>query len=90
VAFVFGSVAAGSDRAASDVDLMVIGSLSLRQVMQRISGVTGSLGREVNPHVMTVADFLEKRRRRDHFLGTVLASPRLFVIGDERDLEAVG
>ena len=90
VAFVFGSVAAGTDRAASDVDLMVIGSISLRQVTRRVSLVTERLGREVNAHVMTEDDVSLKKRKRDHFLSTVLAAPRLFVIGDERELEAVG
>jgi DNA-binding transcriptional ArsR family regulator len=90
VAFVFGSVAAGTDRAVSDVDLMVVGSISLRQVTQRLSAAAESLGREVNPHVMTEGDLAGKKRRRDHFVTTVLASPRLFVVGDERELEAVG
>ena len=90
VAFVFGSVAAGTDRAGSDVDLMVVGSTSLRQISRRIAPVVERVGREVNPHVLTAADLAEKRRRGDHFVETVLAAPRLFVIGDESELEAVG
>ena len=39
VAFVFGSLAAGAEKASSDVDLMVIGDLSLRQLARRLSGV---------------------------------------------------
>ena len=90
VAFVFGSVAAGTDRAESDVDLMVVGSISLRQLTRRLSGATESLGRELNPYVMTEAELAGKASLRDHFITTVLASPRLFVIGGERELEAVG
>jgi len=90
VAFVFGSVAAGTDRAASDVDLMVIGPASLREVSRRISAVVERIGREVNPHVITETDLAARKRRRDHFVQTVLAAPRLFVIGGERELEAVG
>lgn len=90
VAFVFGSVAAGTERAPSDVDLMVVGSISLRQLMRRISSATERLGREVNPHVMTGGELAGKKRLRDHFVTTVLASPRLFVIGGEHELEAVG
>jgi len=90
VAFVFGSVAAGTERAPSDVDLMVVGSISLRQLMRRISSATERLGREVNPHVMTGGELAVKKRLRDHFITTVLASPRLFVIGGEHELEAVG
>ena len=90
VAFVFGSVAAGTDQARSDVDLMVVGSISLRQVSRRLSEAAERIGREINPHVITEADLAERKRRRDHFITTVLAAPRLFVIGGERDLEAVG
>lgn len=90
VAFVFGSVAAGTERAGSDVDLMIIGPVSLRQVTQRLSPAAERLGREVNPHVMTESDVSQKKRKRDHFLTSVLVAPRLFVIGDEHELEAVG
>ena len=90
VAFIFGSTAAGTDRAGSDVDLMVIGSLSLRELTSRLSGVAERLEREVNPHVLTPKEWAERRRRGDHFLTNVMAAPRTFVKGDERELEAVG
>jgi DNA-binding transcriptional ArsR family regulator len=90
VAFIFGSTAAGTDRAGSDVDLMVIGSLSLRELTSRLSGVAERLEREVNPHVFTAKEWAERRRRGDHFLTSVMAAPRTFVKGDERELEAVG
>jgi DNA-binding transcriptional ArsR family regulator len=90
VAFVFGSVARGEAGAASDVDLMVIGRVGLRRVAKLLSGASGRIGREINPHVMTAAEFQERRRMRDRFLSTVLNSPRLLVKGTDRELEGVG
>jgi DNA-binding transcriptional ArsR family regulator len=90
VAFVFGSLASGAERAHSDVDLMVIGSIGLRQLTKLLSGVSARVGREVNPHIMTIGEFKKRREARDHFLTTVLAAPRLFVKGNEHELEAMG
>jgi predicted nucleotidyltransferase len=90
VAFVFGSMADGSAKPESDVDLMIVGDLTLRGVMKHLSGVGARLAREVNPHVMTPQEFAKRRKARDHFLSTVLGGPKLFVIGEAHDLEAVG
>ena len=89
VAFVFGSVSRSTEKAHSDVDLMVIGSIGLRQLTKLLSGVSRQVGRELNPHIMTITEFKRRRKTRDHFLTTVLAAPRLFVIGDEHELETV-
>ena len=90
LAFVFGSVASGVENAYSDVDLMVIGTLGLRRLGKLLSGVSAQLAREVNPHVLSVQEFLSRKEARDHFLTTVLAGPRLFVVGSEHELEAMG
>jgi DNA-binding transcriptional ArsR family regulator len=88
-AFVFGSVARGEAGAESDVDLMVIGSIGLRRLSQLLSGVADRVGRVINPHILTPEEFKLRKRRRDHFLSSVLASPKLFVKGSENDLEAM-
>jgi DNA-binding transcriptional ArsR family regulator len=90
LAFVFGSLANGSDKAHSDVDLFVIGSVTLRQLSRLLSRVSEKLGREINPHVFTVEEFTRLRNARDHFVSTVLRAPKLFVTGSEHELEAMG
>lgn len=90
LAFVFGSLASGTESAQSDVDLMVVGTISLRQLGKLLCGVDSELGREVNPHIMTSAEFAQRRNTGDHFIRTVLAGSRLWVIGDEDELAAVG
>jgi predicted nucleotidyltransferase len=90
LAFIFGSVARGEASAASDVDLMIIGSIGLRRLTPLLSGMAQRIGREINPHPMSPAEFLERKSRREHFVTSVLASPRLFVKGTEHELEAMG
>ena len=90
LAFIFGSLANGTDKAQSDIDLMVLGKASLRQLGKLLSGVATRLGREINPHVMTPEEFAQRIKTRDHFLTSVLSTPRLFVIGNEDELEAMG
>jgi DNA-binding transcriptional ArsR family regulator len=90
LAFVFGSIASGAEKAASDIDLMVIGTLTLRQLGTRLSGLATKFGREINPHVLTPAEFARRVREQDHFITSVLKTPRLFVIGSEDELTRLG
>jgi predicted nucleotidyltransferase len=85
-AFIYGSIAAASDRATSDIDLMVIGSISLSEVASRIRGLERQLGRAINPTVYSDDEFRRRVQGKDHFLTAVLAGPMLFVIGGSNEL----
>ena len=89
-AFVFGSVAKGDEQARSDIDLMVIGDISFRELTALLSGVSEQVDREVNPHVMTAGEYARRIREGDHFVTRVLSGPKLFVVGTEDELGAVG
>ncbi len=90
LAFVFGSLASNKAKAASDVDLMVIGAVGLRRLSSWLAGASDKIGREINPHTMSVEEFRRRRQTEDHFLATVLKSPKLFIVGNEHDLESMG
>jgi len=90
LAFVFGSMARSHGKAGSDVDLMVVGTITLRQLGKLLSGVAARLGREINPHILTPEEVVKRRKTREHFITTVLSEPRLFVIGSEDELNAMG
>jgi len=89
VAFVFGSVASGEELATSDVDLMVVGEITLRGVTGLLSGIDVRVGREINPFVITGPEIRERLRSGDDFVGRVMAGPKIFVIGTQDDLEAL-
>lgn len=87
VAFVYGSVARGRQTARSDVDLMVVGDVTLADLVPLIRVAERKLGREVNPSIYPVAEFRAGLKRGAPFLKRVLAEPKLFVEGAERELE---
>jgi uncharacterized protein len=89
IAFVFGSIARGEERAGSDLDLMVIGGIGPYRVSKLLSGVSERIGREVNPHVFSSAEFRNRAGNRDHFIVNVLHSEKIFIIGKEHDLKAM-
>ena len=89
-AFVFGSIARGEEKSSSDVDLMVIGSLGLRDVSGLLSGIEGKIGREINPHVLQRDEFRKRVRAKEHFVSRVMESPKIFIIGSQDDLETMG
>lgn len=88
-AFIFGSIASGTEGAESDVDLMVIGEIGLRKLAALLAGVSDSLGREINPHVWSEQEFGKRLREKEHFATSVMASEKIFVIGSEHELETM-
>ena len=89
-AFVFGSIASHNEKAASDVDLMVIGKISLRKLTQVLMGLSEKIGREINPHVLSQEEFNKRKSAKDHFVTQVIESPKIFISGNENDLKSMG
>ena len=90
VAFVFGSGAKGVETSESDVDVFVVGDLTFGAVVDAVGRASQSLGREVNPVVQSAPEFARRVAARDHFVSSVLATPRIFVIGDDDVLGRLG
>jgi DNA-binding transcriptional ArsR family regulator len=87
VAFLYGSVASGSEQSDSDIDLMVVGTLTPTELAMPLRRARDLLGRDINPTVYTPAEFRRKQTVKDHFLTRVLDKPKLFVIGGVDELE---
>jgi predicted nucleotidyltransferase len=85
VAFVFGSIARGEEKASSDIDLMIVGSVSLDQVLDRIVPVEKQLGRSVQPLTYSVKQLRDRRQTENHFLRSLEKTPKVFLIGDNDD-----
>jgi predicted nucleotidyltransferase len=89
-AFIFGSLASGSEKAASDIDLMFIGTAGLRAISGLLSDFKAKVGRDVNPHVFAKDEFIKRKLESEHFIASVLTSPKIFVKGTEHDLAEMG
>ena len=83
-ALVFGSWARGDERSGSDVDLLLVGSVGFADSVKALHAAQGRIGREINPVVMSAAEF--RRKAAEPFLHGVLAGQKLFLIGDEDEL----
>lgn len=86
-AFIFGSVAKGEERATSDVDVCVVGTASFTDVVVALADMNQKLGREINPVVMSYEQFTTKLAAGEQFTTRIMSEPKLFLIGDEHDLE---
>ena len=85
-AFVYGSMASGQIHAHSDIDVMVIGDLGFAEVVLALAPAQESLRREINPTVLSAADFKRKRRQVDGFVAKVLQGSTLWLMGSNDEL----
>ena len=83
LAFVYGSVARAEEKATSDIDLMVIGAVSLDEVLEAVGPVEKQLRRPVNPTIYSLEDLKARIRSGNHFLQSLKKSKKVFLIGDE-------
>jgi predicted nucleotidyltransferase len=87
-AFVYGSVAKGTDTACSDIDLLVIGDeLSYSELYAALQNVENALGRKVSPTFLSPKDWRRKASDKGSFISKVNALPKIFVFGSEKDLQ---
>lgn len=89
-AFVFGSIASHEEKAQSDIDLMVIGSIGLRKLTALLADASTRIGREINPYALNANEFIKRRENGEHFIIRVMESPKIFIIGSDNELNAMG
>lgn len=88
-AFVYGSVARHEDTASSDIDLMVIANkLSYGELLEALEPLTRTIGRRVNPTVLTQRDWAKRLATRSAFATRVMAQPRIWIAGSEDEFRA--
>jgi len=86
-AFIFGSVAKDEESLDSDIDLCIIADLTLRELVKVLSPLSKKLKRELNPVIFKQSEFQKRILGKDHFLIEVIASPKLWIIGNENELK---
>lgn len=83
-AVLYGSVAKASDRATSDIDILLVSdALSLEQALDAVQPAEQRLGRRVSPTVYTTEEFLRRRKARHPFLTRVLSGKHAVLLGSE-------
>lgn len=86
LAFIFGSVARGERTSQSDVDVLIVGSISMADLALPLRELERTLQIPVNVIHYTASEFQEKRRQNNHFLQAVLRGRKIFLKGSEYEL----
>lgn len=90
LAFVFGSVAAGSDRPDSDVDVLVVGEIEDLELSAALAAVGKQTGREISMVTYSAEEFAAGLHGGNSFLCSVAKKPVLFLKGDGNALRGFG
>lgn len=86
VAFVFGSVAKGTENLGSDIDVLIIGEVDFTEAVEALYAAQASLGREINPKIYSKEQWKASLQKQDLFIQEVLNNPKLFIMGAEHDV----
>lgn len=82
-AAIYGSVAKGTSHARSDVDLLVVGSVKLQELLAHLHPVEQQVGREVSVRLYSTKDFAARSKKGDAFLAGVLGGPLIVLAGSD-------
>jgi predicted nucleotidyltransferase len=87
-AYLYGSFASNQQDAASDIDVLVIGSPRAEELAQVVGKLERQLGREINYTVLTRKEFGSRRARKDAFLENVWRNQRIALVGSHEENKA--
>ena len=87
IAFIYGSYAKGEESLLSDIDLMVIGDISSKEISSILSKPKKELMREINYVVFSLNEFINKAIQKDHFINSVLKNKKIYIVGNEDELK---
>jgi len=81
LAFIYGSVARGSESMGSDVDILIVGSVDFGRIVDALHGTQKKLGREINAKVLSRREWNAKVKSRDAFTMEILRGPKIVLMG---------
>jgi predicted nucleotidyltransferase/transcriptional regulator with XRE-family HTH domain len=87
--FVFGSCARSEQRADSDIDLLIVGDVSLREISPGLKRAEHEVGRQINVVMYDATEFRRRVRQRDPFLTEVMKQKVIHVVGGQNELAAM-
>lgn len=79
----------GRKSTALDVDLFIVGVINLDVIQNIVKEEEGKINREINYSVMTMEEFMSRKRTNDPFIYRVLTQSRTMLVGDDERFCAV-
>ncbi|MBJ7310149.1 ArsR family transcriptional regulator [Rugamonas sp. CCM 8940] len=90
VAFVYGATAKEHEGMDTNVELLLIGdNTSYGELLSRLPVAERILRRKINPNLYSVPDFKRRLREQQPFILQMLREEKIFVLGEEEDLNGV-
>lgn len=89
IAFIYGSYAKEEESLLSDIDLMVIGDISSKELSNILSKPKRELIREINYVVFSLDEFINRAIKKDHFINSVLKDKKIYIVGNEDELKGL-
>ena len=87
VAFIYGSIAKQEDTTRSDIDLMLISeNLTYADLFTLLEDTQLRLGRTINPTFYSPLEWSQKLQLNNNFLMQIIKQPKIFLIGNENEL----
>jgi predicted nucleotidyltransferase len=86
-AAIYGSVARGEEQGRSDIDLLIVGSAGMTELVPALRRLEERFGREVNVTRYSEREFATKRNGGDRFLNSVLKGKLITLIGSADELD---
>lgn len=84
LAFIYGSIAKMTERSTSDLDLMVVGDVSLKELVPILRPARKILCREISSNVFSIAEFEERLKAGEDFIRTIWTEEKIILIGDKK------
>lgn len=85
LALIYGSIAKGVNRSQSDLDVLVVGTISFEELMGLLAPIEEKIGREISPRLFTEPEFKRRLKNRDRFLTSVIEGPTIMLMGNADD-----
>jgi len=83
--FFYGSFAKGEEHPGSDIDVMIVGDVSDKEVSPLITKAEKKLKRTVNYSLYERKEVIIRLGKKDNFIMTVFSEPHIILIGSKND-----
>jgi hypothetical protein len=82
LAFIYGDAERLHDQSEADIEIVIVGDLSLAQVLEALANTDSLIGRHVKPKVFSGEDFQDKLTRGDPVVMSLASGDKVFLIGN--------
>jgi|SRR5450830_247679 len=90
VAFVYGKTAQEQEASNDAIELLLIGeNTTYGELLSRLPVAERILRRRINPNLYSLPDFQRRLREKQGFILDVLDQRKIFVLGDDTDLDDI-